>query len=88
MSDLLLPSSDTASLNSLGYCCIEGRMKDMVIRGGENIYPAEVEQFLHKHPKVQEVQVRLKNPEGEGFVPNILFLQDNYSAARLPRWLE
>lgn len=63
-------------------------MKDMIIRGGENIYPAEVEQFLHKHPKVLEVQVRFKNPEGEQFALNILFLQDNYSAARLPRWLE
>lgn len=52
--------SDTASLNSLGYCSIEGRIKDMIIRGGENIYPAEIEQFLYTHPKVQEVQVRLK----------------------------
>ncbi|XP_042361530.1 medium-chain acyl-CoA ligase ACSF2, mitochondrial-like [Plectropomus leopardus] len=50
-------TGDTASLNSLGYCCIEGRMKDMIIRGGENIYPAEIEQFLFTHPKVQEVQV-------------------------------
>uniref|UniRef100_A0A8C2ZPR8 Medium-chain acyl-CoA ligase ACSF2, mitochondrial n=1 Tax=Cyclopterus lumpus TaxID=8103 RepID=A0A8C2ZPR8_CYCLU len=50
-------TGDTASLNSLGYCRIEGRMKDMIIRGGENIYPAEVEQFLFTHPKVQEVQV-------------------------------
>uniref|UniRef100_A0A672IYV3 Medium-chain acyl-CoA ligase ACSF2, mitochondrial n=1 Tax=Salarias fasciatus TaxID=181472 RepID=A0A672IYV3_SALFA len=48
---------DTASLNDLGYCRIEGRMKDMIIRGGENIYPAEIEEFLYKHPKVQEVQV-------------------------------
>ncbi|XP_038158525.1 medium-chain acyl-CoA ligase ACSF2, mitochondrial-like [Cyprinodon tularosa] len=50
-------TGDTASLNSLGYCRIEGRIKDMIIRGGENIYPAEIEQFLHKHPKVLEVQV-------------------------------
>ncbi|XP_039978569.1 medium-chain acyl-CoA ligase ACSF2, mitochondrial-like isoform X2 [Xiphias gladius] len=50
-------TGDTASLNSLGYCCIEGRIKDMIIRGGENIYPAEIEQFLYTHPKVQEVQV-------------------------------
>ncbi|XP_035511202.1 medium-chain acyl-CoA ligase ACSF2, mitochondrial-like [Morone saxatilis] len=50
-------TGDTASLNSLGYCRIEGRMKDMIIRGGENIYPAEIEQFLYTHPKVQEVQV-------------------------------
>nr|XP_043907138.1 medium-chain acyl-CoA ligase ACSF2, mitochondrial-like isoform X1 [Solea senegalensis] len=50
-------TGDTASLNSLGYCRIDGRMKDMIIRGGENIYPAEIEQFLYTHPKVQEVQV-------------------------------
>ncbi|XP_040046990.2 medium-chain acyl-CoA ligase ACSF2, mitochondrial [Gasterosteus aculeatus] len=50
-------TGDTASLDSLGYCRIEGRMKDLIIRGGENIYPAEVEQFLFTHPKVQEVQV-------------------------------
>lgn len=53
--------SDTASLNSLGYCSIEGRIKDMIIRGGENIYPVEIEQFLYKHPKVKEVQVRLNH---------------------------
>lgn len=57
--------SDTASLNSLGYCCIEGRIKDMIIRGGENIYPAEIEQFLYTHPKVQEVQVRFKTTGGQ-----------------------
>uniref|UniRef100_A0A3B4ULH7 Medium-chain acyl-CoA ligase ACSF2, mitochondrial n=1 Tax=Seriola dumerili TaxID=41447 RepID=A0A3B4ULH7_SERDU len=45
-------TGDTASLNSLGYCRIEGRIKDMIIRGGENIYPAEIEQFLYTHPKV------------------------------------
>ncbi|XP_017280788.1 medium-chain acyl-CoA ligase ACSF2, mitochondrial-like [Kryptolebias marmoratus] len=50
-------TGDTASLNSLGYCRIEGRIKDMIIRGGENIYPAEIEQFLHTHPKVLEAQV-------------------------------
>ncbi|KAM6913531.1 medium-chain acyl-CoA ligase ACSF2, mitochondrial-like [Lycodopsis pacificus] len=50
-------TGDTASLTSLGYCCIKGRMKDLIIRGGENIYPAEIEQFLFTHPKVQEVQV-------------------------------
>nr|XP_043907143.1 medium-chain acyl-CoA ligase ACSF2, mitochondrial-like [Solea senegalensis] len=44
-------------MNSLGYCKIDGRIKDMIIRGGENIFPAEIEQFLYKHPKVQEVQV-------------------------------
>ncbi|XP_072299333.1 medium-chain acyl-CoA ligase ACSF2, mitochondrial-like [Eucyclogobius newberryi] len=50
-------TGDIASLNSKGYCAIEGRIKDLIIRGGENIYPAEIEQFLFKHPKVKEVQV-------------------------------
>ena len=57
--------SDTASLNGLGYCRIEGRLKDMIIRGGENIYPAEIEQFLFTHPKVQDVQVRLRTTGGQ-----------------------
>lgn len=59
------PLSDTATLNNLGYCRIEGRLKDMIIRGGENIYPAEVEQFLFTHPKVLEVQVRLGTTGGQ-----------------------
>lgn len=41
-----------------GFCKIVGRSKDMIIRGGENIYPAELEDFFHTHPQVQEVQVR------------------------------
>lgn len=48
---------DIASLDEHGYCRIIGRCKDMIIRGGENVYPAEIEQFLHTHPKVEEVQV-------------------------------
>ncbi|KAK9965637.1 hypothetical protein ABG768_004714 [Culter alburnus] len=50
-------TGDIATLDKYGYCKIEGRIKDMIIRGGENIYPAEIEQFLHTHPKVQEAQV-------------------------------
>ncbi|NXT22610.1 ACSF2 synthetase, partial [Syrrhaptes paradoxus] len=50
-------TGDLATLDEDGYCKIIGRCKDMIIRGGENIYPAELEQFLHTHPKVEEVQV-------------------------------
>uniref|UniRef100_A0A8C6Z3I2 Medium-chain acyl-CoA ligase ACSF2, mitochondrial n=1 Tax=Nothoprocta perdicaria TaxID=30464 RepID=A0A8C6Z3I2_NOTPE len=50
-------TGDIASLDEHGYCKIIGRCKDMIIRGGENIYPAELEQFLHTHPKIEEVQV-------------------------------
>ncbi|XP_038139388.1 medium-chain acyl-CoA ligase ACSF2, mitochondrial [Cyprinodon tularosa] len=50
-------TGDIASLDAYSYCKIDGRIKDMIIRGGENIYPAEIEQFLHTHPKVKEAQV-------------------------------
>lgn len=45
-------------MDDQGFCKIVGRSKDMIIRGGENIYPAELEDFFHTHPQVQEVQVR------------------------------
>ena len=50
-------TGDLATIDEEGYCQIVGRSKDMVIRGGENIYPREVEEFLHRHPKIREVQV-------------------------------
>jgi fatty-acyl-CoA synthase len=50
-------TGDLATLDAAGYCNIVGRIKDMVIRGGENIYPREVEEYLYRHPKIQDVQV-------------------------------
>jgi len=50
-------TGDLGVLDEAGYCNIVGRIKDMVIRGGENIYPREVEEFLHGHPKIRDVQV-------------------------------
>ena len=52
-----LHTGDIAVMDEEGYIDITGRIKDMVIRGGENIYPKEVEEFLYQHPKVQDVQV-------------------------------
>jgi len=49
-------TGDLATLDAEGYCNIVGRSKDMVIRGGENIYPREIEEFLYRHPKVLDVQ--------------------------------
>jgi fatty-acyl-CoA synthase len=50
-------TGDLATIDAQGYCNIVGRVKDMLIRGGENVYPREVEEFLFRHPKVQSVQV-------------------------------
>ncbi|MGY8526618.1 AMP-binding protein [Paracidovorax citrulli] len=50
-------TGDLATIDEDGYCNIVGRVKDMVIRGGENIYPREIEEFLFRHPAVQAVQV-------------------------------
>ena len=50
-------TGDLATMDADGYCAIVGRIKDMVIRGGENIYPREIEEFLYRHPAIQDVQV-------------------------------
>ena len=52
-----LHSGDIATMDEAGYVRIVGRIKDMIIRGGENIYPREVEEFLYQHPAISEVQV-------------------------------
>jgi fatty-acyl-CoA synthase len=50
-------TGDLAVIDAEGYCNIVGRIKDMVIRGGENLYPREIEEFLYRHPKIQDVQI-------------------------------
>jgi len=52
-----LHTGDLAVMDENGYCKITGRIKNMIIRGGENIYPREIEEFLYGHPKVADVQV-------------------------------
>ncbi|HVV22800.1 MAG TPA: AMP-binding protein [Pseudonocardiaceae bacterium] len=56
-ADGWLHTGDLARMDERGYCRIEGRLKDMIIRGGENIYPREIEQVLLSHPNVQDVAV-------------------------------
>ena len=50
-------TGDLATIDEDGYCRMVGRIKDMVIRGGENIYPREVEEYLYRHPEIRDVQV-------------------------------
>ncbi len=56
-TDGWMHTGDLATMDDEGYVNIVGRIKDLVIRGGENIYPREIEEFLYRHPKVQDVQV-------------------------------
>lgn len=50
-------TGDLATVDELGYVNIVGRIKDMIIRGGENVYPREIEEFLYSHPAILDVQV-------------------------------
>ncbi len=52
-----MQTGDLATLDEVGFCSIVGRVKDMIIRGGENIYPREIEEYLFRHPQVSEAQV-------------------------------
>jgi fatty-acyl-CoA synthase len=56
-ADNWMHSGDLATMDADGYVQITGRIKDMVIRGGENIYPREIEEFLYEHPDIADVQV-------------------------------
>lgn len=52
-----LHTGDLAIMDENGYCRITGRLKDMIIRGGENVYPREIEEFLYTHPKILDAQI-------------------------------
>ncbi|MFJ3956053.1 AMP-binding protein [Arthrobacter sp. NPDC090010] len=56
-ADGWMHTGDLARMDEDGYVLVEGRIKDLVIRGGENIYPREIEEFLYQHPSIQDVQV-------------------------------
>ena len=57
INDGWMHTGDLGIFDENGFCTITGRLKDMIIRGGENIYPREIEEFLFSHPKIREVQV-------------------------------
>lgn len=56
-ADGWMHTGDLATLDDGGYCNIVGRVKDLIIRGGENVYPREVEEYIYRHPKVAQVQI-------------------------------
>ena len=57
LADGVLHTGDVGFLDDAGYLFLTDRIKDMIVSGGENVYPREVEEFLYRHPKVKEVQV-------------------------------
>jgi len=61
-----MKTGDLATIDERGYCRIVGRVKDMIIRGGENVYPKEIEEFLLRHPEIEDVQVVGVNDEKFG----------------------
>ncbi|MBL8552417.1 MAG: AMP-binding protein [Hyphomonadaceae bacterium] len=100
-ADGFMHSGDLATLDAEGYCNIVGRIKDMVIRGGENIYPREVEEFLFRHPKIEDVSVVgvpdakygeelcawIKLRAGESATPEeiAVFCKDQIAHCKIPR---
>ncbi|HEX8997185.1 MAG TPA: AMP-binding protein [Ktedonobacterales bacterium] len=95
-------TGDLATMDDDGYVNIVGRLKDMVIRGGENVYPREVEEFLYTHPKISDVQVVgvpdakygeelmawVKLKEGETATPDELkeFCRGQIATFKIPRY--
>ena len=97
-------TGDLATIDEEGYCNIVGRIKDMVIRGGENIYPREIEEFLYRHPKIGDVQVigvpdrkygeelcawvRLKQGESATDAEIRAFCQGQIAHYKIPRYVK
>jgi fatty-acyl-CoA synthase len=98
--DRWLHTGDLAIMDADGYCKITGRLKDMIIRGGENVYPREIEEFLYTHPKIKDVQVvgvpsakygeevaafiQLKNGERASDEEMRLFCKDKIAFHKIP----
>jgi fatty-acyl-CoA synthase len=75
-------TGDLAVIDADGYCSIVGRLKDMIIRGGENVYPREIEEFLYGHPKIRDVQVfGVPDPKFGEQVCAWIVLRDGVSAS-------
>ena len=97
-------SGDLATMDEEGYINIVGRIKDMIIRGGENIYPREIEEFLFTHPKVSDVQVigvpsekygeevmawvKLKEGEEATEEEMLAFCQGKIAHFKIPRYIK
>lgn len=102
-SDGWLHTGDLAVMDANGYCKITGRLKDMIIRGGENIYPREIEEFLYTNPKIKDIQIVgvpsekygeevvafIQLKEGEKATPEEIqeFCRDKISRHKIPAYI-
>jgi len=98
-----LHTGDQAVMNAQGYVNIVGRIKEMIIRGGENVYPAEIEHFLMRHPRVSEAQVvgvpdaymgeeivaflKVKTEESLTEAEILQYCQANISRHKIPKYI-
>jgi fatty-acyl-CoA synthase len=103
-ADGWLHTGDLATMDGHGYCKITGRLKDMIIRGGENIYPREIEEFLYTNPQIADVQVVgvpdlkygeevmawVKLKEGQGATPEAIrdFCRGKIAHYKVPRYVK
>lgn len=99
-----MKTGDIGVLDEHGYCTIVGRVKDMIIRGGENIYPKEIEEYLRKMPGVHDVQVvgipdpkygeetvaLIKLSEGSDMQPNdvLAFCKNKIAHYKVPKFVK
>ncbi len=99
-----LHTGDLAVMEEDGYCKITGRLKDMIIRGGENIYPREIEEYFYQHPQIKDIQVigipdekygeevmaYIQLKEGEEVTPEEIFeyFKEQLSWHKLPKRIE
>ena len=99
-----IASGDIAVIDSQGYCQIVGRLKDMLIRGGENIFPREIEEYLYTHPKIEAVEVfgvpdakygeeicawvKLRDGESASVEELRDFCRDKIAHFKIPRYIE
>ncbi|MFZ5591067.1 MAG: AMP-binding protein [Bacillota bacterium] len=98
-----LHTGDLAVMDKSGYCKITGRLKDMIIRGGENVYPREIEEFLYTNPKIRDIQIVgvpsekygeevvafIQLKEGEQATPEEIkeFCRDKISRHKIPAYV-
>jgi fatty-acyl-CoA synthase len=99
-----IASGDVAVLDEEGYCQIVGRLKDMLIRGGENIFPREIEEFLYQHPQIEEAEIVgvpdskygeeicawIKLREGESSSPEEIraFCREKIAHFKIPKYIK